>query len=65
METSEYGESTDLRSIIEGDRRLRTMRIPMATTVSASRSLTARELVDVEEDPDDSDEDFSGFRRRF
>ena len=41
---------------------LRTMRIPTATTVSASRSsLDDGELVDIEEDPDDSDEDFSDF----
>ena len=62
METSEYGESTDLRSIIEGDRRFKDDEDSYGDYgFSKQEFADDGELVDVEEDPDDSDEDFSDF----
>ncbi len=62
METSEYGESTDLRSIIEGDRRFKDDEDSYGDYgFSKQEFADDGELVDIEEDPDDSDEDFSDF----
>ncbi len=62
METSEYSDSTDLRSIIEGDRRFKDDEDSYGDYgFSKQEFADDGELVDVEEDPDDSDVDFSDF----
>ena len=62
METSEYGDSTDLRSIIEGDRRYKDDEDSYGDYGFSKQEFDdGGELVDVEENPDDADEDFSDF----
>ena len=62
METSEYGDSTDIRSIIEGDRRFKDDEDSYGDYGFSKQEFAEDgELVDIEEEPDDSDEDFSDF----
>ena len=61
METSDYNGDVDLRSIIEGDRRFKDDEDSYGDYGFSKQEFDGEELVDVQEDPDDSDESFSDF----